>query len=82
MEPVRATKWKTKRPDKRLYATKRITKIINEDKSEILKQEWILIDCEKQDELEENHTNMQRQKTTEHGLYHKNGAAMYTVLYG
>ena len=25
---------------------------------------------------------MQRQKTTEHGLYHKNGAAMFTVLYG
>ena len=36
----------------------------------------------KQDELEDNHTNMQQQKTTEHVLYRKNGAVMYTVIYG
>ena len=47
-----------------------------------MKQEWVMIDCDKQDELEDNHSNMQRQKTTEHGLYRKNSAAMYTVLYG
>ena len=64
MEPVLDTEWKLERPNKNLYATKRITKIVNEDKTEILKQEWIVIDCEKQDELEDNHTNMQCQKTT------------------
>ena len=41
-----------------------------------------MTDCEKQDELEENHTSMQRQKTMEEELYHKEGAVMYTVLYG
>ena len=82
MEPIPDSKWKLKRPNKSEYATKRTTKIINEDKSKILKQEWIVTDCEKQDELEDNHSNMQHQKTTEHVLYHKNGAALYTVLYG
>ena len=59
IEPVPDTKWKTKPPDKSLYATKRTTKIMNEDKSKILKQEWIVIDCETQDELKDNHTNIQ-----------------------
>ena len=80
MKPVDDADWKVERPDKSLYATKRITKIINEDKSEILKQEWVVTDCEKQDKLKDNHTNMQRQTTTEHALYWKNGAAMYTVM--
>ena len=62
MKAIADTQWTTKRPDKSLYATKRITKIINEDKSEILKQEWVVTDCEKQDELEDNHTNMQQQQ--------------------
>ena len=65
MEPVRATKWKTKRPDKSLFATKRTTKLKNEDGSEIIKQEWVVTDCEKQDELEDNHTKKQRQKNKE-----------------
>ena len=83
MEPVDDDKWKTKRPDKNLYAVKRIIKLTNDlAKSEILKQEWVVIDCDKQDELNDNHSNMQCQKTTKHGLYRKNGAAMYTVLYG
>ena len=82
MEPVLDTEWKLKRPDKSEYAVKRTTKLKNEDGTEIIKQEWVVTDCEKQDELEDNHTNLQRQKTTEHGLYRKNGAAMYTVMFG
>ena len=83
MEPVDDKMWKTKRPDKSLYAVKRTTKFVNElDKSEILKQEWVVIDCEAQEEAEDNYSNMQRQKLTEHGLYRKHGAAMFTVLYG
>ena len=82
MESIADTNWKTKCPNKSEYATKRTTKLKNEDGSEIMKEEWIVTDCEKQDELEDNHSNMQRQKTTEHALYRKNGAALYTVLYG
>ena len=41
-----------------------------------------MIDCEKQDGFEDNHTNMQRKKTTEHALCSKNGAAIYTLMYG
>ena len=82
MKPVDDADWKVERPNKNLYATKHITKIKNADNSENLKQDWVVTDCEKQDELENNHTNMQRQKTTEHALYHKNGAAMFIVMYG
>ena len=82
MELIADTKWKTKRPDKSEYAVKRTIKLKNENGSEIMKKEWVMIDCDKQDELEDNHSNLQRQKTTEHALYRKNGAAMYTVLYG
>ena len=49
MEPVDDKEWKTKRPDTSMYAVKRTTKLVNEDKSEILKQEWIMIDCENQE---------------------------------
>ena len=82
MKPVDDADWKVERPNKSLYATKRITSINNSDGSEILKQEWVVTDCEKQDELEDNHTNMQQQKTTEHALYRKNGAAMFIMMYG
>ena len=82
MKPVDDTKWKVKRPDKSLYATKRITSIKNSDCSEILRQEWVVTDYEKQDELEDKHSNMQRQKTTEHALYCKNSAALFIVMYG
>ena len=27
-----------------------------------MKQEWVVIDCDKQDEFDDNHSNMQRQK--------------------
>ena len=60
MEPVVDKEWKTKRPDKSTYAVKHTTKLINDDKSEILKQEWVVIDCEKQEEAEDNYSNMQR----------------------
>ena len=71
-----------KRPDKSQYTVKRTTKVSNEGEPDNLKQEWIVIDCEKQEEAKDNYSNMQRQKLTEHALYCKNGAAMYTVLYG
>ena len=62
MEPIVGTKWKTKRPTKSEYATKRTTELKNEDGSEIMEEEWIMTECEKQDELKDNHSNMQRQK--------------------
>ena len=82
MELIANTKWKTKRPDKTRYASKRTIKPKNADGSEIMKEEQVVTDCDKQDELEDNHSNIQRQKTTAHELYHKKDAAMYTVLYG
>ena len=82
MEPVDEKEWKTKRPDKSTYAVKRTTKLKTDGATDIMKQEWIVIDCEKQEEAEDNYSNIQRQKFTEHALYCKNGTAMYTVLYG
>ena len=83
MKPVDNKMWKTKPPDKSLYAVKYIIKLVNNlDKSEILKQEWVVTDCEVQEELEDNYSNMQRQKLTKQGLYREHGAAMFTVLYG
>ena len=82
MEPVADTEWKTKHPDKSTYALKRTTKIKNEGAADNMKQEWIVIDCEKQEKAEDNYNNMQRQKLKENALYRKNGAAMFIVLYG
>ena len=61
---------------------KRTTKLVNEDKTEILKQEWVVIDCEAQEESKDNYSNMQLQKLIEHALYRKNGAAVFIMLYG
>ena len=84
MEPVEEKNWTTTRPDKSKYATKRITKLSTgvQGEPDILKQEWIITDCDAQDEAEDNYSNMQRQKLTGHALYRKNGAAMYIVLCG
>ena len=62
MKTIADTNWKIQRPNKNLYAAKRTTKLKNEDKTFIIKEEWVVTDCEKQDELENNQTNMQRQK--------------------
>ena len=51
MKPVDDAEWQGKRPDKSLYASKRFTKLENDDKTFIMKQEWVVTDCEKQDEL-------------------------------
>ena len=80
MEPVDEKEWKTKHPDKSMYAVKRTTKLKTDGAADIMKQEWIVIDCEKQEEAKDNYSNMQRQKLTEHALYRKNGAAMYTTV--
>ena len=69
MKPVPDKEWKTKRPDKSTHAVKRTTKIKNEGAADIMKQEWIVIDCEMQEEAEDNYNNMQRQKLTEQALY-------------
>ena len=82
MLAIWAAKWETKRPDKKEYATKRTTMIKTEGWPDILKQEWIITDCEKQEELEDNYSNKQRQKLTEHALYRKNQQALYGVLSG
>ena len=47
-----------------------------------MKQEWIVIDCEIQEEAKDNYNNKPQQKLTENALYCKNGAALFIVLYG
>ena len=42
-----------------MYTVKHTTKIKNEGAADIFKQEWIVIDCEKQAEAEDNYNNMQ-----------------------
>ena len=62
MEAIDDSEFKTECPDKKLYASKCITKIKSEDGTEILKQEWIMTNCEKELELEENYNNKLRQR--------------------
>ena len=71
-----------KRPDKSQYAKKHTTKVSTEGEPDTLKQEWIAIDCEKQEELKDNFNNKLRQKLTKQALYCKNGVALFIVLYG
>ena len=59
---------------------KRTTKVETEGGTNIMKQEWIVTNCEKQEELEDNYNNKLRQKLTEQALYRKNGAALYIAL--
>ena len=72
--------WKTNRPDKRLYAFKCTTKIKNDDGADILKQEWIVTDCEMELELEENYNNILRQRLTEKALYRKHGDSLCNII--
>ena len=60
MEPGANYEWRMKRPDKSPYAVKRTTKLINDDKLEILKQEWVMIYYEKQEEAEDNYRKTHR----------------------
>ena len=82
LEPMSDKEWKTKHPDKSQYVAKRTTKVSSESKPDILKQEWIVIDCEKQEELEDNYNNKLRQKLAKHALYQKNDVGLFIVLYG
>ena len=70
LEPITVTEWKSECPNKSKYTKKRNTKVSTEGEPDILKQEWILIDYEKQEELEDNYNNK---------LQH---AALFIVLYG
>ena len=45
MEPVEEKKWTTTRPDKSKYAVKRTTKLKTEGEPDILKQKWVITDC-------------------------------------
>ena len=72
LEPMEEKEWKTKHPNKSLYAKKLVIKLVGKDKSEIFKQEWDVIDCEKLEELEDNYSNKLRQKLTKQALYCKN----------
>ena len=47
MEPVEKKEWTTKRLDKSMYVVKRTTKLKMDGEPDIMKQEWIMIDCEK-----------------------------------
>ena len=82
MEDIDNNEYKAERPDKKLYASKCITKIKSDNSAEILKQEWIVTDCEKESELEENHNNKLRQRLAEKALYCKHGDLLYSIIYG
>ena len=67
---------KTKRPDNSQYVSKSTTKTETEGAADIMKQEWIVTDCEKQEELEDNYNYKLRQKLAKEALYRKNWAAL------
>ena len=84
MEQLDPSTWTAIRPDKNKYATKLIILIPTgvSGQPDIRKQEQIVTDCDARDIAEDNYSNTQRQKLTEHALYRKNSAALYVVLYG
>ena len=82
MKALKDKVWKTERPNKSLYGTKCITKIKIECEADILKQEWIVTDCEMETELEDNYTNKQRQRLAVKALYCKQGDALYNLIQG
>ena len=83
MEQLDPDTWTTTRSDKTKYATKLITKIPMGASGEpdIQRQELIVTDCDARDIAEDNYSNMQRQKLTEHALYRKISATLYVVLH-
>ena len=46
-----------------------------------MKQEWIMIGCEMQEEAEGNCNNKLRQKLAKQAMYRKNGAPLFIVFY-
>ena len=82
MMPIEEKTWKTDRPDKNKYASKLTTKIKQDGGDNILKQEWIVTDCELELELEENYTNMLRQRLAEKSLFRKHGDLLYNIIFG
>ena len=82
LEPITVTEWKSECPNKSKYTKKRNTKVSTEGEPDILKQEWILIDYEKQEELEDNYNNKLQKKLAKQAPYPKYGAALFIVLYG
>ena len=64
MEPIPETEWKRKRLDKSQYAVKRTTKVETEGGTDIMKQEWIVTDCEKARRIGRQ---LQQQATSETG---------------
>ena len=69
LEPIKEKELKTTRPDKRLYASNLVTKIVCEDTNEILEHEWIVTNCEIQEDMEDNYNNKLRQKLAEKALF-------------
>ena len=70
------------RPDKSLYTSKCTMKIKTESGANILKQEWIVTDCEMELELEENYNNKLWQRLAEKALYRKHSDLLYNIIYG
>ena len=74
---------KIDQPDKNLYAEIMITDVMGTDKRVIKKQEWIVRNCKKELEMEDNYTNELQQKYTRKALFWKQGDFNYgTILYG
>ena len=46
LEPIPVKEWETKRPGKSQYASKRTIKVETEGAADIMKQEWIVTNCE------------------------------------
>ena len=82
MMPIEEKTWKTDRPDKNKYASKLTTKIKQDGGDDILKQEWIVTDCELELELDENYTNMLHQRLAEKSLLCKHGDLLYNIIFG
>ena len=58
------------------------TEVQGINNTKILKQEWVITDCAKELELEENCNNELQQKLTEKALFRKQGNALYGIVHG
>ena len=83
MELPKANIWKTTQPGKNKYAQILETGVIGTDKNVIVKkEERIVTDCAMELEMEENHNNKLRQKTTENALFWKQGDSFFGIIHG
>ena len=81
MELLKSTIWDITRPNKKQHPEILTTEIKGAGSHVISKQEWIVMDCVLEAELEDNYNNELRLTLPEKALFRKQGDAIYGIIY-